>query len=196
MPFSNHTVANGATQIIVEPINLAVLEVRGVDFDATYRHAVGPGNLSLRLYAGYVANFSTQLTSTAPLINYAGYNAAGSGGVSGGIPRLKAVGDVNYDIGPFSAFVRESLIGPLNYGPASVAIYAQPHIPSWPTTAVTLIYRLPGLNGSQLFATVTNVFNRTPPIVSNTAVSGNLMTIPNLYDVTGRAYTAGVRFTF
>ena len=196
LPFSDHSPANYPSQVTVSGINASLIETRGIDFDATYHHTLGPGSLTARLYASYLDSFKTQLSASQPIVEYAGYNAAGSGGVTGGLPKWKGVLSLDYEQGPLSLFVQENYVGPLKFGPTLV--YVDPHIPAFYTTDFTVAFRLPQMGRKvQVFGTVTNLFDKTPPIVDPTSVPGaGLSTIVSLYDVTGRAFVAGARFAF
>ncbi len=196
LPFSDRTPANYPTQVTVSGINAALIETKGIDFDASYRRMVGPGMLTIRLYATYLDSFKTQLSAAQPIIDYAGYNAAGSGGVAAGLPKWKGNLSLNYDVGPLSLFAQENYISSLKFGP--VLVYSNPHIPAFWTTDFTASYRLKAFGSdSQIFASVTNLFDATPPIVNPTSVPGaGLSTIVGLYDVTGRAFVVGTRFAF
>jgi outer membrane receptor protein involved in Fe transport len=195
-PFSDRSQANYPTQVTVSGINAAVIDTKGFDIDASYRRSIGGGQLTARLYATYLKSFRTQLAQGQPLIDYAGYNAAGSGGVSGGLPKWKGSLSLNYDLGPLTIFAQENYVGPLKFGP--VQVYKDPKIKAFYTTDVTVTYRLKALGSdTQLFGTVTNLFDKTPPLVYPTSVPGaGLSTIVSLYDVTGRAFVAGARFQF
>jgi hypothetical protein len=177
-------------------VNAALIQTKGIDFDASYRTPIAGGQLTARLYASWLKTFKTQLALGQPLINYAGYNAAGSGGVTGGLPKLKGNVSLNYENGPFSIFVQENYISSLKFGP--IQIYQDPHIPAFYTTDVTLTYKTKAAGRNvEFFGTVTNLLDKTPPLVYPTSVPGaGLSTIVALYDVTGRAFVGGVRFAF
>ena len=196
LPFSNTSPANFPTQVTVSGVNASLIRTKGIDFDASYSATVGPGVLSARLYATKLLSFETQLAGGQPVIEYAGYNAAGSGGVTGGLPEWKGSLSLNYNFDPFSIFVQENYIGSLKFGPT--LIYADPEISSFQTTDLTLTYALRAFgSGTELFGSVTNAFDNTPPSVYPTSVPGaGLSTIVSLYDVTGRAFVVGARVTF
>jgi outer membrane receptor protein involved in Fe transport len=196
LPFSDRTPANYPSQVTVSGVNAALIQTKGIDIDASYHMSLGGGQLTARLYATWLKSFKTQLALGQPLINYAGYNAAGSGGVTGGLPKVKGNLSVNWEKGPFSVFVQENYISSLKFGP--IQVYQDPHIDAFYTTDVTLTYktRAAGRN-VEFFGTVTNLFDATPPLVYPTSVPGaGLSTIVGLYDVTGRAFVGGVRFAF
>jgi len=196
LPFSDRTPANYPTQVTVSGVNAALIQTKGFDIDASYRTGLAGGQLTARLFGTWMRSFKTQLALGQPLIDYAGYNAAGSGGVTGGLPKLKGNLSLNYEKGPLNLFVQENYIGPLKFGP--IQVYKDPKIKAFYTTDVTVTYKLRAMGSDvQLFGTVTNLFDATPPLVYPTSVPGaGLSTIVALYDVTGRAFVGGLRFAF
>ena len=196
LPFSDHSGANYPTQVTVSGVNAALIATKGIDIDASYRVHIGDGQFTARLYATRLQTFKTQLALGQPLIDYAGFNAAGSGGVTAGLPKWKGNLSLNYEVGRLNIFVQENYIGPLKFGP--IQVYANPNIKAFYTTDLTVTYRLKLFGAStELFGTVTNMFDKTPPLVYPTSVPGaGLSTIVGLYDVTGRAFVLGTRFAF
>jgi outer membrane receptor protein involved in Fe transport len=195
-PFSDRSPGNYPTEVSVVGTNIAQIKTRGIDIDASYRTSIGAGRAAVRLYATYVDRFATQLSGNQPLIDYAGFNAAGAGGVAGAIPKWKGTLSVNYDIGDVSFFVQESMIGKIKLGPTLV--YAEPDVPAVFTTDLTLTARPAMMKGrGEVFLSVNNLFDRSPPLVYGFTAPGiGLSTLQNLYDSTGRQFTVGVRGSF
>lgn len=196
LPYSNAGPANFPTQITVSGVNASLIDTSGVDLDVTYRHRLGEGQLTGRVYATYLGRFATKLAQGQSTIDYAGYNAAGSGGVSGGLPRWKGNVSLTYEQGPFSAFVQENFISSLKFGPTLV--YVNPKIASFLTTDATLTYRFKALGGKnvELFGTITNLFDAHAPPAYSTGLPTLGGTIVSLYDTTGRAFVLGARLSF
>jgi outer membrane receptor protein involved in Fe transport len=195
LPFSDRTAANFPTQITVSGINASLISTAGLDFDLSYQGRIGEGRFSARVYATRLDSFKTQLASGQATIDYAGYNAAGSGGVTGGLPKWKGTLSLNYEIGRFGLFMQENYISSLKFGP--VLIYADPHIPAFYTTDMTASYKLRAFGGDiELFGTVTNLFDRAAPPVRSTGLAGLGGTIVSLYDTNGTAFVGGARFKF
>lgn len=195
LPFSDRSPANYPTEVRVGGVNISTIDTRGIDFDASYRSQVGPGQLALRLYATYVDRFRTRLSGSQPLIEYAGYTSNGTR-LDTPIPRIKGNVSVNYDLGAFSIFVQENMIGKMKLGPTQA--YVEKHLPAFFTTDLTITARPAVLKGkAEFFATVNNLFDATPPDFFQTTVPGlGLGTLQVLYDTTGTQLTAGVRFSF
>jgi iron complex outermembrane recepter protein len=196
-PFSDRSADNYPTQFLVSGVNVAAIHTDGFDLDATYNRTLLGGKLTTRAYASYINKFSTQLTANQAVIDYAGWNAAGSGGVAGAIPHFKGALSVGYTTHGYGAFIQENMIGSLRLGP--VLKYVNTHVPGFFTTDLTLTYDgLPPIWGGdvELFLTTKNLFNLTPPRVYSTAVPGGVSTINTLYDITGRSFVVGLRMNF
>jgi outer membrane receptor protein involved in Fe transport len=64
-------------------------------------------------------------------------------------------------------------------------------------TDLTLRAKVEGWGGEiEPFLTVNNLFDRKPPLIAGTIPGVNFPTNLAVYDIVGRAYTAGVRFKF
>ncbi|OYW93925.1 MAG: hypothetical protein B7Z13_06000, partial [Caulobacterales bacterium 32-67-6] len=195
LPFSDRSAANFPTQITVSGINAALIDTSGIDFDATYRVGLAGGQLTARVFATRLRNFKTKLAAGQATIDYAGFNAAGSGGVAGGLPKWKGTASLNYAYGPLTVFVQENYVSSLKFGP--VLVYKDPKIPAFYTTDVTVTYKVKALGSdTELFGSVTNLFDKDAPPVYSTGLAGYGGTIVGLYDTTGRAFVAGARFAF
>lgn len=196
LPYANTSPANYPTEVSVVGTNIAVIKMRGVDLDLSYRARMGDGQAAIRLYGTYVDKFETQLSGNQPVIDYAGYNAAGAGGVAGAIPKLKGALSVSYDTERFGIFLQENMIGKIKLGPTLV--YAEPSVPAVFMTDLTLTAKpLIGKGRAEFFLSVTNLFDRKAPLVYGFTAPGiGLSTIQNLYDTTGRQLTVGIRGSF
>ncbi|HJP67277.1 MAG TPA: TonB-dependent receptor [Sphingomicrobium sp.] len=199
LPFSDRTPANVPTLINVVPANLAVMKLSGFDVEATYHTPVWQGVLTSHLLLTYLSDFETQSASNQPFFKQAGFGSptnAFAGPLVGGLPRLKATLNLDYEKGDFGLFLQERMIGSMTIGNATT-VYAYPKIPAVFYTNLTATARPSGLRrwGGEVFFTVTNLFNKEPPIIAS--VNGGLpfpATDPTLYDVIGRTYTLGLRF--
>lgn len=179
--------------ILTVPENIAYLETSGVDFDLSYRTGLGPGNLSLRLFASWLRSFEQQQSAAAPVYEYAGrgaYMAANSWAR----PKWRGSLNLRYDVGDWSLSLSEQYIGAFRLGSQEPnQIYADPDVAAVWTTDATLAYYL---GKAELFLTVNNLFDREPPLIPATTPGASLPTINAVYDTVGRAYTAGVRVSF
>jgi outer membrane receptor protein involved in Fe transport len=201
-PFSDHSPANAPSLVTTVGINATKVKMSGVDVDLSYRTDLGKGQLMLRAYLGYVDKFQTQVTSDQPIIDYAGWSGGGAGGVSSAIPHFKGTLSANYTFGDFGIFVQENMIDSLHLGPPlnnnTSGVYVNPEISGYYMTDATFTWHPQPAWGKdiELFASITNLFDRRAPIVNSTIAAGNsLSTINGLYDTTGRAFMVGVRFS-
>ncbi len=182
------------TLIRLVPANIAFLKTSGVDIDATYRQDIGPGQLSARLYASYLGSYVTRQSANQPAYEYVGF---GNNGI--GRPHWRGTFSLNYaSRGGLNLFLSEQYLGSMrvgspqpnqDYGGATIA-------PVW-YTDLTVSQRIDAFGGSfEPFATINNLFDKTPPLVPGTIPGVNFPTIFSLYDTVGRTYTAGLRFRF
>jgi outer membrane receptor protein involved in Fe transport len=180
----------------VAPANIAFLQTKGIDFDASYRRDVGPGNLALRLYATRLIQYESQQSATAPLLQYAGISQVGSGPI--GYPKWRATLTADYSWDKLGVTVSEQFINKMRLGiPGSPQSFVDPSVPSVWYTDLSVRYDIkPGGRDVQLFATINNLFDKDPPLIPGTIPGVNLPTNLSTYDIIGRAYTAGVRFKF
>jgi len=175
-------------------LNIASLETSGIDFEANYRHALGTGQLSLRLLANYVDKYVITNPGAQPI------ELSGQTGRTG-IPDWQGSFSVQYDNGPLMIRVQERFInsGTLdnNLSP-TVLDPSENHVDEVFYTDLTANYGF-DVGGSEaiVYFTVNNLFDQDPPMapspyfVFGTSWGG---TNPALFDIVGRRYTLGVRF--
>ncbi|WP_327754060.1 TonB-dependent receptor [Sphingobium sp. SJ10-10] len=181
------------------PQNIAFLKTAGVDFDFTYRTAVGNGGLGVRLYLNYLDKFDAQQYATAPIAHYAGVSVVTSN--PQGFPRWRGNLTVDYTNGPFGITIGEQYIGKMRLdipGGTTPIQFVDPKVkPVW-YTDLTLRYTIPHGDGGnfEFFTTVNNLFDKDPPLIPGTVPGVNPPTNIAVYDIVGRAFTAGVRVKF
>lgn len=191
LPYSDRTPANAPTAIRVINQNLSFIETSGIDLDASYRTTLGPGDLTLRLYANWVDEFLQKTNSIAPTYDYAGYVALGS--LTYALPQLTGSLTVQYSIGGTDITLQQSMIGEMNFGPTQV--YAEEAIDNYFYTDLTVAHEV--REGWSAFLTINNLFDKDAPFIPGTGSAGTFYpTVGQLYDIAGRRYTAGVRFRF
>jgi len=177
-------------------INVAALEIRGVDIEANYAFDVAEmvgsssdlGNLALRAIvtwydkAGYTAVPGEKPTN---LLGSAGGDTALTGYIrwTGNASALYRYQDFD-----FSWNMRY-------IGDAAMAYFEPTRIDATTYHNVRASYNL--TESMQVYGGVTNLFDNEPPFfASGTSGTQALDTIPAYYDVFGRSYYAGVRMTF
>ncbi|WP_313229335.1 TonB-dependent receptor domain-containing protein [Sphingobium yanoikuyae] len=182
----------------IVPANIAFLKTAGIDFDASYRTALGDGALSLRLYMNYLDKFDAQQYAGAPIAHYAGVSVVGSN--PAGFPRWRGNFSIDYSNGPFGITLSEQYIHKMRLdipgGPVPIEFVDDKVKAVW-YTDLAMRFTVPQGNGNfELFANVNNLFDKQPPIIPGTVPGVNLPTNIAVYDFIGRAFTAGVRFKF
>ena len=199
----NLNVPNGGDNFInVVPFNFGYIKTRGWDIEASYRwqRPLGlPGNFTLRGLATHIEEYITDtgLPNTIP-IDTAGQN-------QGTTPHWKWLAVQSYTNDRFNLFVQERWFSNGTVNPSNW-IECQTTCPTNRTPLERQLHptiednSMKGafyvdLGGSfnithkiEVYAKVDNLFDRDPVL--------GLFANPSLYDMVGRMYRAGVRFTF
>lgn len=181
-------------------LNVAKANVSGVDFEVVYRRDVNwfsrGGTVSVRALSTHLTENSTQ-GFAAPLIDRAGQTA-----FLFEYPKDKFTTNVTYSNGRFTAFLQmrwidEGIRDALEVEGVDIDDNS---IDSVTYTDLNLRYELETAgNGEwELFASVNNLTDEDPPVVANFGFFGANATQTNagLYDLIGRRYAVGVRFSF
>lgn len=196
--------------VFAGPINLASLQTRGIDIDANYSLPMSSGQLTLRANANILLSYKSKAGPTNATVEQAGYiDVSRSLLLQNAIqPELRGTFSANYKSnGGFGAFIQGRYIGSLKQGevPGLTAgsqtfVFADKKIGAvWYFDANISQTIEAGPLGSELelFANVTNLFNRRPPIIpSDQNPTNSFPTYPNLYDIMGRFVTVGARVKF
>ncbi len=197
-------------------VNLGRYEVRGVDFEADYRlplenlHSSFRGDLNFRWLTSLLYNMTVDDGLGSPPVDYAGQTGptAAFGGFNTS-PRWQSNFFTTYAVGRLTTTVQVRWIGPGIYE-AVTAFGGTPIAPGDPgysttnpnsinTNSVAGAYYV-NLSGSydltnnvSLFATINNLFNKSPPV----APGGNgYPTNPVYFDTYGLFWRVGVRVKF
>ena len=188
-------------------VNINQATVRGVDFELDYHsdvHLMGGGmeQVSGRLLGSWLLENST-VNSAGQYIDRAGQvGIQQSDGVPYALPRFKATGNLTYTNGPFSLFVQERFISAgknENTLPTPTSPYlAVDHVPAVFYTDLRLSYDLPEQTHTQIFGSITNLFDKDPPVTPyySTFSSYSSQFNPSLYDTLGRRFTMGAKIRF
>lgn len=207
------TYGNGQEQYLVNitPLNLARQTVEGVDFEASYRLALArisegwTGSLTLRGLATH--NRKNVLTNDLNTpVNIAGVNEGNSS--DSGMPSWRWMASLAYDGGALTAALTARGVSAGTLGNAFIACASgcpaatidHPtinvnRIDGAAYVDVSLAYKFG--NSASLFLNIQNVANKDPAAVPriNGTPYGYAQTNPILYDILGRIFRAGVRFT-
>ena len=198
-PFSDRTSANFPTKVLLYPINQAKLEVEGIDYELSYKVlfnggllAGSPASLDLRLIGGHLFRYVTQNDPTAPILenDNSGNNTK---------DRINLM--LNYNDGPISLATLTRYIGGRKKTQDPTRFYAAGFtndIPARLYTDITATYRFDQYGGKfEVYATINNLFDRGPSLIPGGGQPGQpYPTNTVVYDIFGRTYTAGIRFSF
>ncbi|WP_326523645.1 TonB-dependent receptor plug domain-containing protein [Sphingomonas sp.] len=190
------------TQTPASYINLQSARTSGVDFEAEYRTPRHDwGSLTLRLMGTYLDTATGQRpadpkpTRYDGLISYTGV----TDGLSGG-PKWRVTAGATWDSGPASFSVTQRFIGGgrvvgYDFTPADYDVLT---VDGRSYTDLSLQYRIaPGRRKgtATAFVGVQNLFNVDPPITGAGGI-GQVPTDASVYDVIGRQFVAGLRFSY
>jgi iron complex outermembrane recepter protein len=207
-PATLTAVPTGGYVIVNSPVNLASQKASGIDFEGSYRFDLGSfGNLDLRyLSTHYIKNVTDNRVS--PPVDVVGAS----------VPRWDHHLTVTYSNQPFTValtgrMISSGVLDPTylvcstNCPPRTAAqqltnpTVNDAHQPGAFYLDSSVTYDLPGAGKTdlQVFLNIQNLLNRAPPIVPE-AYTGLVpyfseQTNPMLYDVLGRTFRLGVRFT-
>jgi iron complex outermembrane receptor protein len=197
-------VANTATVLYTESLNLAEQWTEGMDFEANYANTVFDRPYSLRLLSTFQPHIVYD-TPGSPQFDMAGVGFAN--GALQAAPTWRASLLARYSpVHNFTIDAMERWRSPLAWGPKFAAQEALQFVP--PTkdisstyyTDLTLSYLFESQGGAktQVYLSATNVFNKLPPTA---AFYGN--NLPGYFggfaggdDPTGAYYTVGFRFQY
>lgn len=185
-------------------INLGQMNMEGLDFGIHYKlpdMAWLPGQWRLGLSGTYLqrADFSTA-PGQVPVTHMAGkYNIA-----FGNYTRFRAIGTLDWSMGPWTAMIRERYFDKLSIGSADpsqnmTADFILPNfvekVPQVFYTDVAANYHIAALRAT-LSAGINNAFNRGPPTEFTAKNAVNANTDIFTYDVIGRYYWVRTTFRF
>jgi outer membrane receptor protein involved in Fe transport len=180
-------------------LNINANKVLGTDIEADYATQFGRGrSLSLRLLGSYLGENSISIAG-APTEQQAGTTGSLS------LPHVQLNAGINYNQGPYSAYVQERFISAgkrmwNDNDPAQGGVTIDDdHVASALYTDLNLGYHLgvPGSGDLQFFLNVTNLLDRPPPNAAGYgSFTGTVPTNATLFDVLGRRFVAGFKFNF
>lgn len=196
--------ANVLTTVLIQPINLAKQTARGLDFEASYRRHVMEGNLTLRLLAThYLKNVSNNGINQP--VDLVGTNY-GNGSSATSLPKWSYVGSIGWDQGRLSTVLtargfssgvyNTSYVECTSNCPASTAnnmTIENNHIPGAIYFDANVSFKI--LPKAEVFVSIDNFTNKDPASVAWAAGGSPLSVNPALYDVLGRTFRAGFRFS-
>ena len=184
-------------QVRQSPINLDVLQTSGLDVQADYSMPLGAGDLRLRLVGNYL--FTLQNDQLGVVAKGAG--AIGPDNLYSGSPRARFNASATYSQGPLSLTAQGRFIG------AAKLVYDwTPKDVDWNRVPPHVYVDLRGsyqlTDSVQLFGTIDNLLNKSPPVLGASPNQGDSSyyfissQAGAYYDLIGRSYRIGARLQF
>lgn len=188
-------------------INIDQARVRGRDLELAYERSVswiGDGSQSFRarLFASWLEENSETLAGTNKIDRAGQTGIEQSTGAAYQLPDFKATANVSYSNGPFTAFVQGRYIGSgiMERGLVEGVDIESNAVDSAFYTDLRLSYTRDLSAGAtmEIFGNVTNVLDEDPPVTPYYSVflGHGIQTNSGLFDLVGRSYVAGLRFSF
>ncbi|HEY5756221.1 MAG TPA: TonB-dependent receptor [Steroidobacter sp.] len=202
------------TEVQLKPVNLASTETDGVDIEASYRRPVsalfgsGPADITLRALATHVFKYDTDSGIPNAIIT----EAAGQN--SGNIANWRAYATESYSTDVFSITLAQRWTSPGVIANNWIECTSNCPAPTINNPTVNnnhikgaLYWDLGGTYDlvssgrgftNQIYFKIDNLFNLDPPKVATAGLNPYLVRATNsaLYDLLGRTYRLGVRFSF
>ena len=200
---------SGQISFVNEPIgNLGRLDAKGVDLQAHYRLPETPiGNFALNFQTTYLDRFADDPAPGALgdyVQEYAGHYSTGASAIAyANFSRWKALAQLNWNLGPWSAGWTVKYIGRYVVGYASplAGISADGAIPAYQLFEgatvyhnVTAGYNIEALN-TRIDVGIDNLSDKQPQILSQTNTLNANVDV-NTFDTVGRYYFARVTVKF
>jgi iron complex outermembrane recepter protein len=198
--------SNVITAVAVLPVNVAAQIARGLDFESSYRQPLPSGNVSLRLLATrFLKNYSND--GITPATDTVGTNST-NGTLRNSLPKWRYLASIGYDRDPvavtftargFSAGVyNTSYLQCTSSCPTSTAANMtinDNHLPGAIYFDTNVTVKLP--RNIEAFLAIDNLANKDPAQVAfGTSIGAAPLSVnPLLYDVLGRTFRLGFRFT-
>ncbi|MGN6828617.1 TonB-dependent receptor domain-containing protein [Paucibacter sp. M5-1] len=192
-----HPLAPGANYVLrsvnEQLKNVASMDIKGVDIDVRYGFKTGRfGDFDLSAIATIYDKASLLGYAGGPTIDLLGQ--AGGSTTDQGYIKFTANGSVGWKLGAFKANWNIRHIGKADMAPGTTE-EGFPKIAAHTYHNVRVGYALN--KGTELYAGVTNLFDKKPPLfASGTAGTQALDTIPGYYDVFGRSFFVGMNAKF
>ena len=195
--------AFGISHVLLTPANLSERWASGLDFELSYQLPADsiaswlPGQFSMRALATWIRHFRT--TDAGVILERAGSGIGGS-------PTWTYNVDLSYTSDRFSANLNlrgfngikwdSTALGPEDqgYDPTSSVSVNKNRFPAAAYLNLSASYNLirSGDRRLQLFGSINNLLNKTPPAYSLVAFNNG----GNPYSVIGRYFRAGIRFQY
>jgi iron complex outermembrane recepter protein len=194
--FIERGAGNVITSVRTPTFNLDARRASGVDIELSYTTPLdrllpgAGGTLGTRLLATYMGELVT--VNSGREIDRAGEL------LLSGVPHWQGLLSFSYDNGPVSLYLQSRYIGGGKYEATFTPAQLQSNeVRDAIYLDLTGKYRFERFGRDfELFATVNNLLDQSPPLTPNGSVTTPRGANGNRYDFVGRFYTAGLRFRF
>ncbi len=188
-------------------INIDEARVRGKDLEVLWRRDVSwlggdRESFQARVFASWLDENSETLAGTRKIDRAGQTGIEQTTGIAYQLPDFKAIINLSYRTGPFDVFLQGRYIadGIMEAGLVEGVDIESNKVGSAFYTDLRFGYtrELRGGASLELFANVNNLLDTDPPVTPYYSVflGQAQQTNPGLFDLLGRMYTAGVRFSF
>ena len=169
-------------------LNIATVQISGLDFDASYSTDLAGGKLSLRGIATYLDDYTQEARGVAA-VQYAG---------TGSFPSWRANLQATYTSGGTTISIQERFIAAHRRAIPPVTVDID-RVPEVFYTNLTLRQQFEAGDAKpELFVSINNLFDKDPPPsdTNNITLGTSRVVDPLLYDTVGRYITIGGRIRF
>lgn len=195
--YTNTSAANAVTAWYSSPVNISEQRTYGADLEVNFQSNLRGRPFSVRGLVDYQPHISYSqpgvLTYDMGGIAFNSNNLTAS-------PVLRATAFLRYSpIDKLSVDIMERWRSSLQFGPVTTLVFATPTIPSVAYTNLNLTYSLSKARQTDIFFTVSNLFDTQPPAAANFGANGQVGLAGGFVsgdDPIGREYTAGFRLRF
>jgi len=189
-PFEDRSERNFPLTISTVPFNQAYSEMSGIDYELNYRIPVGgDANVDLRLLGNHTWKY-TQASSPGALPNFLA-------GAAGGVPRDQFTASIDYSTSRFNFGVDVRYVGPLYYTRQPNVHVANNRLSPVAYLNANISYDI--VEGDKPITLYLNGSNLLDKIVfapqNNAQPTEFYPSFQSQYDVIGRYFVAGVRFS-
>ena len=188
-------VTGGLLSVRQQPQNVNVLKTSGWDFEVSYRTPLadwfpvfGDGNMTFRALASRLNHYREVIPGLTPTDT--------AGEVTGSTPRWRGTGQVNFNREALSFLLQMDYVSGGAYSNAYVEgiDINKNHFGSYVKWSTRVGYKV--MDGLELYANVNNLLDRRAPIIPALAGTAPPATNRTLYDIVGRYFRLGFRYSY
>ena len=199
---ANTSNPNGLQYLYTFPYNNGFLMTSGLDFNADYQMDLFDGNLALHLMGNYTdeetqTEFGVVDPATGQQATYDFAGSVSNGSLFAGVPKLHFNLSATYNEGPWSGTVQTRYLSSAHLvnGWSSGVQVDNNDVPQIAYLDLRASYKWN--ENLQFYMAVDNALDTPPPSLVSYSPSNNAFTTtnPSVYDVLGRMWHGGIRYT-